>query len=126
LGWVYQQKKMYPDAIAELQKAVDLSNRHEVPLASLGQVMGESGRKQEAARILEELRRRSQQRYISPCVVALVQIGLGEREQAIASLEQGYNNRDQWMLYLKVDPHMDDLRTDPRFQDLVRRVGIPQ
>jgi tetratricopeptide (TPR) repeat protein len=126
LGWVYQQKKMYPDAILELQKAVDLSNRHEVPLASLGQVMGESGRKQEAARILEELRRRSQQRYISPCVVALVQIGLGEREQAIASLEQGYNNRDQWMLYLKVDPHMDDLRTDPRFQDLVRRVAIPQ
>jgi tetratricopeptide (TPR) repeat protein len=45
LGWAYQQKKMYPEAIAELQKAVNLSNRHEVPLASLGQVMGESGRK---------------------------------------------------------------------------------
>jgi hypothetical protein len=40
-------------------------------------------------------------------------------------LEQAYDNRDQWMLYLKVDPHMDRLRTDPRFQDLVRRVGIP-
>jgi hypothetical protein len=72
------------------------------------------------------LKYRSQQRYVSPCLVALVQIGLGEREQAIASLEQGYNNRDQWLLYLKVDPHMDDLRTDPRFQDLVRRVAIPQ
>jgi TolB-like protein/DNA-binding winged helix-turn-helix (wHTH) protein/Tfp pilus assembly protein PilF len=125
LGWVYEQKKMYPEAIAELQKAVDLSNRHEVTLASLGQVLGESGRKQEATKILEELQRRSQQRYVSPCLVALVQIGLGQRDQAIASLEQGYANRDQWMLYLKVDPHMDELRSDPRFQDLLRRIAIP-
>ena len=57
---------------------------------------------------------------------ALVQIGLGERDKAIASLEQGYTDRDQWMLYLKVDPHMDTLRQDPRFKDLLRRVGIPQ
>jgi len=125
LGWAYQQKKMYPEAIAELQKAVNLSNRHEVPLASLGQVMGESGRRQEATKILKELNRRSQQRYVSPCLFALVQMGLGERDQAIASLGRAYNNRDQWMLYLKVDPHMDALRSDPRFNDLVR-VGIPQ
>jgi TolB-like protein/DNA-binding winged helix-turn-helix (wHTH) protein/Tfp pilus assembly protein PilF len=125
LGWVYQQKKMYPEAIAELQKAVNLSNRHEVPLASLGQVLGESGRKQEATKILDELKRRSDQRYVSPCLLALVQIGLGQRDHAIASLEQGYTNRDQWMLYLKVDPHMDDLRSDPRFRDLLRRVNIP-
>jgi hypothetical protein len=55
-----------------------------------------------------------------------VQLGLGERDQAIASLEQGYANRDQWMLYLKVDPHLDDLRSDPRFEDLLRRVGLPE
>jgi hypothetical protein len=58
--------------------------------------------------------------------MALVQIGLGERDQALASLEQGYKNRDQWMLYLKVDPHVDDLRSDPRFQDLLRRMNFPQ
>lgn len=58
LGWVYQQEKMYSEAIAELQRAVNLSNQHEVPLASLGQVLAESGRKQEAAQILEELQRR--------------------------------------------------------------------
>ena len=126
LGWVYQQKKMYPEAITELQKAVNLSNRHEVPLASLGQVLGESGRKEEATKILEELKLRSEHQYVSPCLIALVQIGLGERDQAIASLEQGYTNRDQWMLYLKVDPHMDGLRSDPRFRDLLRRIGLPQ
>jgi TolB-like protein/Tfp pilus assembly protein PilF len=125
LGWTYQQKKMYPEAIAELQKAVNLSERNEFTLASLGQVLGESGRKQDARRVLKELKQRSKQQYISPCLLALVQIGLGERNQAIASLEQGYADRDQWMLYLKVDPHMDALRSDPRFRDLVRRVGLP-
>jgi TolB-like protein/DNA-binding winged helix-turn-helix (wHTH) protein/Tfp pilus assembly protein PilF len=126
LGWAYQAKKMYPEAIAELQKAVNLSNRHEVPLASLGQVLGKAGRMKEAARILDELKGRSERHYISPCLFALVQIGLGERDQAIASLEQSYTNRDQWILYLNVDPHLDDLRSDPRFKDLARRVGIPQ
>jgi TolB-like protein/Tfp pilus assembly protein PilF len=126
LGWVYEEKKMYREAIAELEKAANLSNRHELVVASLGKVLGDSGRKQEARKLLEELEERSKHRYISPCLIALVQIGLGERDQAIASLEQGFAARDQWMLYLKVDPHMDDLRSDPRFQDLIRRVGLPQ
>ncbi len=126
LGWVYDEKKMYREAIAEIEKAVNLGNRHEMIVASLGKVLGDSGRKQEARKLLEELEKRSKHRYISPCLIALVQIGLGEKDQAIASLEQGYTERDQWMLYLKVDPHMDDLRSDPRFQDLLRRVGLPQ
>jgi TolB-like protein/DNA-binding winged helix-turn-helix (wHTH) protein/Tfp pilus assembly protein PilF len=126
LGWVYDEKKMYREAIAELEKAVNLSNRHDLIVASLGKVLGDSGRKHEAKKLLEELEERSKHRYISPCLLALVHIGLGERDQAIASLEQGYTDRDQWMLYLKVDPHLDDLRSDPRFKDLVRRVGLPQ
>jgi TolB-like protein/DNA-binding winged helix-turn-helix (wHTH) protein/Tfp pilus assembly protein PilF len=126
LGWVYDENKMYREAIAELQKAVNLSNRNELTVASLGKVLGDSGKKQEARKLLEELEERSKHRYISPCLMALVQIGLGERDQALASLEQGYKNRDQWMLYLKVDPHMDDLRSDPRFQDLLRRMNFPQ
>ena len=81
LGWVYGQKKMYPEAIAELEKAVSLSARHEKPLASLGEVLAESGRKREAAQILAELKLRSKYRYVSPCLIALVQLGLGERDQ---------------------------------------------
>jgi len=127
LGWVYGEKKMYREAIAELEKAVNLSNRtDEGAVASLGMVLGDSGRKQEARKLLEELEGRSKHRYISPYLVALVQIGLGERDQAITSLERGYTDRDLWMMFLKVDPHMDDLRSDPRFQDLLRRVGLPQ
>jgi len=126
LGWVYAEKKMYGEAIAETEKAANLSDRHEMVVASLGNVLGDSGKKREARKLLEVLEERSKHRYISPCLIALVQIGLGEKDRAIASLEQGYANRDQWMLYLRVDPHMDDLRSDPRFQDLIRRVGLPQ
>jgi len=125
LGWVYGEKQMYREAIAELEKAANLSNRHELVVASLGKVLGDSGRKQGARKLLEELKMRSAHHYISPCLIALVQIGLGEKDQAIASLEQGYAARDQWMLYLRVDPHMDDLRSDLRFQNLLRRIGLP-
>ena len=125
LAWVYDQKKMYPEASSELQKAMALSEGHEMVLATLGEVLAKSGNKAEARKILYDLKRRSMQRYISPCTIALVQIGLGERDQAFASLEQAYAERDQWLLYLKADPHFDDLRSDPRFKDLVRRVGLP-
>jgi len=126
LGWVYEQKKMYREAIAEQEKGVNLTNRDAFAVASLGIVLGESGRKREAKKLLEELQEQSKQHYISPCLIALIQIGLGKRDQAIKSLEQGYTDRDQGMMYLKVDPEMDDLRSDPRFQDLLRRVGLPQ
>jgi TolB-like protein/DNA-binding winged helix-turn-helix (wHTH) protein/Tfp pilus assembly protein PilF len=126
-GEIYGEKRMYREAIVELEKAVNLSDRtDEGAVAILGKVLGDSGRKQDARKILEELKERSRHRYLSPYLIALVQIGLGERDQAIASLEQGYTDRDQWMLYLRVDPHMDDLRSDPRFKDLLRRVGLPQ
>lgn len=88
--------------------------------------MAESGRRREAAQILAELKLRAKSGYASPCLIALVELGLGERDQAIASLEQGYANRDQWILCLKVDPLLDDLRSDPRFQDLLRRIGLPE
>src|SRR5260370_21304685 len=101
------------EAIAEQQKGVNLTNRDAFAVATLGRALGESGRKQEAKKLLEELQKRSKQSYISPCLIALVQIGLGERDQAIASLEQGYTNRDQWMFYLKVDPQTTHLRSDP-------------
>jgi Tfp pilus assembly protein PilF len=126
LGWVYGEKKMYREAIAELEKVVNLWDRNEVAVASLGKVLGYSGRKQEARRLLEELKERSKHHYVSPYLIALVQTGLGERDQAIASLEQGYTNRDEWMMFLKADPRWDDLRSDPRFKELLRRIGLPQ
>ena len=124
LGWVYSEKKMYPEAIAEFVNTVNLTNSDDSSLASLGKVLGDSGRKQEARKILKELTDRSKHRYVSPYLIGLVHLGLGEGNQAIASLEQGYTNRDQWMMYLKVDPGWDDLRSDARFKDFLRRVRL--
>src|SRR5260370_16970245 len=125
LGWVYDEKKKYGEAIAELEKAANLGNRHELIVASLGKVLAESGRKQEARKLLEELEEPSKHPYISPSLIPLVHIALTKKDQAFASLEQGFAARDQWMLYLNVDPHLDNLRSDPRFKDLLRRVGLP-
>jgi TolB-like protein/Tfp pilus assembly protein PilF len=127
LGWVYTEKKMYSQAIAELERAVTVSHRSEATsLASLGRVLGEAGRKAEAREILGELKARSKNRYVSPYLVGLVQLGSGERNNAIASLEEAYANRDQWMMFLKVDPGWDKLRSDPRFKNLVQRLGLSQ
>jgi tetratricopeptide (TPR) repeat protein len=127
LGWVYGEKKMYKEATAELEKAVNLSNRREdLTVAVLGKVLGDSGRKQEARKLLEELEGQSKHRYVSPYSIALLQIGLGERDEAIASLEQGYVDRDLTMMWLKMDPQVDSLRSDSRFQDLLRRVDLPR
>lgn len=126
LGWVYAERKMYREAVSELQKSLESSDRNDADLAALGKVLGDSGRKQEAKKLLNELAERSKRRYVSPYLLAFIQIGLGEQDQAIASLEQGYTNRDQWMIYLNVDPHLDSLRSDPRFKDLLRRVKLSQ
>ncbi len=126
-GEIYAEKKMFRESIVELEKEVNSSNRtDEVSVAVLGKVLGDSGRKQEARKILKELAERSKDHYVSPYLVAYVQLGLGERDQAIVSLEQGYAERDLWMMYLKVDPLMDDLRADPRFHDLLGRLGLAQ
>ena len=66
------------------------------------------------------------QRYVQAHNFALVYAGLGEKDQAFQSLERAYQERSAWMGYLKVDPFLDSLRPDPRFADLVRRVGLPR
>ena len=125
LGWVFEQKKMYREAIAEFEKALILTNRRDdTSLASLGKVLAESGRKQESRKILLELAERSKHRYVSPYLLGYVQVGLGNRDQALALLEQGLSDRDQWLPFLNVDPEWDGLRSDPHFKDLLRRIGL--
>ena len=121
----YIEKGMFPEAIAEAQKARELSgptNSH--PMGFLGYALAKSGKQAEARALLAELLKASNERYVSLYNIALIYNGLGDRDQALAWLERGYEQRDQRMTFLKVEPKWNNLRGDPRFQDLMRRVGF--
>jgi len=114
----------YPQAITELQAEEGGRVPTEIVLASLGQVYGLQGKKQEAEKVLAELIRRSKKTYVSPSFLAYVYVGLGDRERTLSALEQAYQEHDQDMIYLKVDPMFDQFHSDPRFQELVRGMGL--
>ncbi|MGH2406348.1 MAG: tetratricopeptide repeat protein, partial [bacterium] len=123
LGWAYVQKGMFEDAVAAFQKAMGVAGvLWQMP--SLGYVYALSGKTDEARRVLAELRDLAKQRYVPSYSFALVYLGLGENDQAIEWLERTYEERDGFLVYLKVEQRLDPLREDPRFQDLLRRVGF--
>jgi tetratricopeptide (TPR) repeat protein len=125
LGNVYVNKGLYEEAIAEYNKSIPLSGDSPDELASLGYAYALSGRKREARAVIAELQERSKRRYISPTIIAFVHAGLGEKERAFALLDEAYDRRDFILVFLKMDPFFDRLRSDPRFTKLVRRVNLP-
>jgi len=85
-----------------------------------------SGKRSEARRVLDELTRLRERKYVSAYWIALIYVGLAERDQAWAWLEKVYEERASWLANdFKVDPRLDGLRSDPRYQDLLRRMGLP-
>jgi tetratricopeptide (TPR) repeat protein len=123
LGNVYVQKGMYEEAIAEYKTSIPLSGDSPDELASLGYVYGLSGKRREAQAVIDELKERSERCYISPTIIAFVYAGLGEKDEAFTWLEKAYDGRDFILVLLRVDPTFDPLRSDPRFENLMRRVG---
>ena len=121
----YEQKGMYNEAIAEFRKAIPPSE-WTLSKAGLGHVYAVSGKKSEARTVLDELKQASEQEYVPATSVALIYAGLGEKDQAFAWLEKGYEQRAFQMQWIKLEPRWDSLRSDPRFQDLIRRMGFPQ
>ena len=124
LGLAFVHKRRYDEAISELQKAVELSGGGAAQLGALGYAYAVANRRAEALEIVEKLKERSRERYVPPAMVATVFSGLGEKDQAMTWLEKAYEERDPWITGLKVDPMFDSLRSDPRFVDLVHRVGL--
>ncbi|MGE0882810.1 MAG: winged helix-turn-helix domain-containing protein [Blastocatellales bacterium] len=123
LGWTYEQQGKFADAIAELKQAHRLNDIPQT-LAALGHAFASAGQKAEAQKILAELQETAKRRYVSPYDLATVYAGLGEKEQALAWLEKAYEDRSGWLaLWLKTDPKFDNLRSDWRFRDLLRRIG---
>jgi tetratricopeptide (TPR) repeat protein len=125
LGIAYEMTGSLHEATLEYQKARQLNDDPWV-LALLAHVAARSGNKDEALKILEELKQISKQRYVSEYNFAIAYAGLGEKDQAFQSLEKSYANRESRITRIKVDPLMENLHSDPRFADLVRKVGLPQ
>jgi serine/threonine protein kinase len=126
LGQAYQQKGMMDEAIREFQEAVSLSGRNPVYLGGLGQAYALAAKRREAMGVLEELKKQSRLRYVAARAIAEVYVGLGERDQAFFWLGKAIEERDGWLVHLRRDPRYDSLRSDPRFADLLRRIGLPQ
>lgn len=118
------QKRMYEEAISELQPLVSAWGRTPMLISELGYNYAASGRKTEARKVLDELRRRSAAEFIDPYPLAWIHVALGEPDKALTSLEQAYEARSSWMPWIKVEPKFESLRSNPRFQDLLRRLKL--
>jgi eukaryotic-like serine/threonine-protein kinase len=125
-GDAYLQKGKYEEAIAEINKALALSGGEPIYLSELGYAYAAAGQRDEAVKRLDQLKELSKGRYVGPSHMAVVHIGLGEKDQALEWLEKAYEDRSVTNFHaLKTDPKFDTLRSDPRFADLLRRIGFP-
>ena len=122
MGLAYEQKGMYADAIDQFEQGVKLSGSP-LMLSLLGHAYAASGKKADAQRILADLDQQKQ-RYVSPYTIATIYAGLGDKDQAFRLLEKAFEERDIWLMNLKVDPVLIGLRSDYRFRDLLQRIGL--
>jgi serine/threonine protein kinase/Tfp pilus assembly protein PilF len=125
LGLIYRKTGRYDLAISAGEKGVNLSGGSPLMRAALAQTFATAGAADKAIQIVDELNGLTKQRYVAPHFFAGIYIGLGELDRAIEYLEKSCAEHCHWLIYLHIDPSVDDLRSDPRFQDLLRRVGLP-
>ena len=125
-GMVLERKGLYDEAIESVRKSMELMPGSIVPLWTLGHCLGIAGRESEAREVLAELENHSLEHYASPYYFALIHAGLGDTDRAIDWLEKACEARECWLIWLGTEPKLDALRPDPRFINLMERVGIPR
>ena len=125
LGWAYEQKSMMKEAVTELQKVLGQSKDSSLAMAALGHAYGISGQKKEARAILEKLLGMSKQKYVPAYDVAAVYNGLGEKDRAFEWLAKAFEERSGFVIYIKCDRRFDGLRSDARYEALLKRIGLP-
>lgn len=125
LARVYLQREEYTDAIREAELFATLSERAANSLPLLAAVYVRGGREAEGRALLKELEVLSRDTYVPPLVISRVYANVNEPDRAFAWLENGFEIRDPGLVWLKVDPMWDPIRDDPRFSDLIRRIGLP-
>ena len=125
-GRPYLQKGMFSEAIAEVSKALELSGESTMALSVMGHVFASAGRKREAEDLLQKLKARSKKQYVPSYWIALIYVGLGDKEEAFTWLERAYSERSSWLAWMKVEPRFDALKSDPRFTSLLKRMRLDQ
>ena len=127
LGRAYEQKGKLPEAVVEFQRAVELEKDNAETWSGLGHAYALSGNRAEAQKILNHLKEVSAHSWVAPYNSAVIYAGLGDKDQAFVLLDQAYKDRSYYLAtYLATDARMDSLRSDPRFGELHRRVGLPE
>jgi TolB-like protein/Tfp pilus assembly protein PilF len=126
LAGPYLAKRMNREAIATLQKALTLSRDNPLYLGNLGYAYARAGATDQAIKVLDELKRLSKRKFVGSFAFALVYGGLGDKDQAFQWLNKALEERNIELAYAKMEPHYDLLRSDPRFQDLLRRMNFPR
>jgi len=126
LGLLYRITDRHDLAITAGEKGVNLSGGSPLIRAALAHTYAISGRTNQANKVLNDLIALAKHKYVAPHFFAGIHIGLGDNERAIEYLEKSFEEHSHWLIYLHIDPSMDALRGSPRFQDLLRRVGLPE
>ncbi|MBI4512831.1 MAG: tetratricopeptide repeat protein [Gemmatimonadetes bacterium] len=124
LGLAYEARGLFPQAIGEFQMAISLSDSSVAYLAALAHTYAVAGDRARAASLLEQMKRLSTQHYVSGYWIAEIHAALGEIDEAFEWLERASEEPSSWMVYLRVDPRLDPLRSDPRFDALLEKVGL--
>ncbi len=125
LARLYEQRELYEAAIQEFAKARELTHDSPESLSSLAHCYAVFGETNVAEALLKELMQKSERHYVSAYDLALIYEALGRKEKTFEWLDRAYEVHDSWMIYLRVDPRFAPLHSDPRFADLIKRVGLP-
>jgi tetratricopeptide (TPR) repeat protein len=125
LGQAYEQKGQYDLALEELHRALDISHSSPLMVSALAHAYALSGNYSEALKLLAQLDALSKKQYVSPFYVAIVYLGLGKNDAAMNWLQKAYADRSNGLVFLKVEPELDPLRSDRRFISLLRKLNFP-
>ncbi len=124
LGSAYERKGMYEEAVSEFQKVINLASNKSGE-AGLGYTYAVMGKREDALKIIEQYKEASKTSYVPALYIAVIYSGLRDAELTMEWLEKGYQERSTAMIYLNHDSRYDWLRSDPRFQNLLKRIGFP-
>jgi TolB-like protein/DNA-binding winged helix-turn-helix (wHTH) protein/Flp pilus assembly protein TadD len=155
LGWMFMNAHRYDESLSQYKRALELEPNHQMAANQiawiytltgkdpeayaeytklhiqccdpwLGYLYAVTGRRKDALKVLDNLQRSAAKAYVDPYVIAIVYTGLGDRDKAFESLEKAYSERSTFLNHLQVENFFDPLRSDPRFADLSRRIGLPE